>query len=134
VVDHSERSATRFGDRDQLGLSNDRISPADFDGDQKADIAVYREGVWYVVASSNSSVIINNWGTSGDVPVPADYNNDGSAEFAVYRPSTGAWWILNPNGTFSSTPFGLPTDVPTRATTTATARWIARSIEEQLNG
>lgn len=97
----------------QFGLSSDRIVPADFDGDQKTDIAVYRDGTWYVLASLSSSVMINTWGTADDIPVPADYNGDGSTELTVYRPSTGTWWILNSNGSFSSTAFGLPTDVPT---------------------
>jgi N-acetylneuraminic acid mutarotase len=36
------------------------------------------------------------WGTPGDVPVPADYTGDGRPESAVFRPSTGEWFVANP--------------------------------------
>jgi subtilisin-like proprotein convertase family protein len=97
----------------QFGISTDRIVPADYDGDLKADISVYRDGTWYILRSSDETITINSWGTSSDIPVPADYNADGSAELAIFRPSSGSWWILNPNGTFSSLGFGINGDIPT---------------------
>ncbi|MBI1761100.1 MAG: putative Ig domain-containing protein [Acidobacteria bacterium] len=43
-----------------------------YDGDGKADIAVWRRsGTWFVKRSSNGSFLIQNQGQSGDVPVPA---------------------------------------------------------------
>jgi subtilisin-like proprotein convertase family protein len=97
----------------EFGIAGDQLAPADFDGDLKADIGVFRNGVWYVVRSSTSTIEINSWGSAGDLPVPADYNSDGKAELAVFRSSSGTWWILNPNGTYSSTAFGTVGDLPT---------------------
>jgi len=65
--------------------------PGDFDGDGRAEIAVFRPstGVWYV-----RGVSITTWGGGADIPVAGDYDGDGKTDVAVYRPSTGTWFVL----------------------------------------
>ena len=69
--------------------------PGDYDGDGKTDFAVFRNGYWYVIPSSNPSApIVQPWGIPGDIPVPGDYDGDGKTDFAVFRPSNGYWYII----------------------------------------
>jgi mannan endo-1,4-beta-mannosidase len=75
---------------------NPRLPAVDYDGDGRADIAVYRQatGEWFVQHSSDGRLIQLPWGSPalGDVPVPADFDGDGRADIAVYR--AGQWFIL----------------------------------------
>jgi hypothetical protein len=67
--------------------------PSDYDGDGRSDIAVYRDGVWWILRSSNGGGVGITWGGAAqDVPVPGDYDGDGKTDQAVYR--DGVWWIL----------------------------------------
>jgi uncharacterized delta-60 repeat protein len=89
----------------------------DFDGDGKADTAVFRPstGAWYFLRSgSNNAASGFSWGLDGDKIVPADYDNDRRTDFAVFR--NGFWYILNSsNNQLTAVQFGLPTDIPVPA-------------------
>ena len=102
-------------------MPSDKIVPADYDGDGKTDIAVYRasdtqsDADFYILNSNTSTISYYSWGSSssGDIPIPADYDGDGKAEIAVWRPADGVWWIYNTQtGATSIFQFGLLGDRP----------------------
>ncbi len=97
------------------GLSNDKLTPSDYDGDGKTDTAIYRNGIWYILRSSNGAADVVSWGLSTDIPQVGDFDGDGKADQAVYRPSEGNWYVRRSSGGFSTTNFGISTDVPVSA-------------------
>ncbi len=88
---------------------------ADFDGDGKTDIGIFRssDGSWWYSRSSDNEFRVFSFGTQSDIITPGDYTGDGKADIAIFRPSTGEWYIMrSDDNSFFSFPFGAAGDVP----------------------
>lgn len=104
---------------DVFQFDNRRTVPiGDFDGDGRADLAVFRPdpGNWYYLRSSDNSFNAIQLGVSTDKIAPGDYDGDGKADLAVYRANTGTWYVLqSSNGSLLTRQFGISADLPVPA-------------------
>lgn len=90
---------------------------ADFDGDGKTDLSVFRStaGDWYVQRST-AGFWATHFGTSGDVITPSDYDGDGKTDIAIFRPASGLWAVFNSGAsTVTLASFGTNGDIPQAA-------------------
>jgi hypothetical protein len=72
-----------------------RPARADFDGDGRSDISVFRpsDRNWYLDRSTAGFGGVN-WGVSTDVPIPGDYDGDNKADVAVHRGGGGSVFYI----------------------------------------
>lgn len=82
-----------------------KVQGGDYNGDGKADIAIFRDdtGLWAVRGLGRVY-----FGASGDVPVSGDYDGDGTTEVAIYRPSAGLWAIRDLTRGYYGDPGSIP--------------------------
>ena len=95
---------------DATAASTDRPVVADYDGDGKTNLAIFRDGNWFFAPDHESGIRHYQWGLAGDLPVPGDYDGDGKTDIAVYR--DGVWYQLRSTGTVHVEQFGLAGDIP----------------------
>lgn len=92
-------------------------SRADYDGDGKSDLSIYRpsEGNWYTI-NAQTAINVIRWGIATDTPAPGDFDGDGKADYGIFRPTADLspdFYIIRSNGFIIDTPaWGEPGDKP----------------------
>lgn len=88
---------------------------ADFDGDGRSDVSVFRPntGMWYALQSADGTFTSRGLGAAGNINIQGDYDGDGMTDIGIFDPADGTWRI-----TMSSTDvttvdaWGLGSDIP----------------------
>ena len=91
--------------------------PGDYDGDGKADVAVYHDvsGTWYIFRSQ-LGFTTTVFGFAGTLPATGDYDGDGKSDLGVYDPVQARWYLMKSSQGFETfvqgAPGGRPITVP----------------------
>lgn len=122
------QSSTGTFKLEQFGRDNDRPAiVGDYDGDGKADVAVFRESdlaglpcgvgksVFYYRPSGTPAINFTAvcWGVPGDTPTGGDFDGDGKFDFCVRRDVGGSGVFFLRRSSDSAVEYiywGLPTD------------------------
>ena len=93
-------------DRQERKLYGGYPVRGDYDGDGRDDLAVFRDGVWYIQTTNSEAIAWNlSFGFVGGMPVCGDYNGDGTSDLATFdrEGGTGNWQIQTLAGTSLAT-------------------------------
>jgi hypothetical protein len=112
--------STSYTGRTIRNLSGSRATAFDFDHDGKADIAVFRKGVWLWINSGTGTFASMQFGVETDKVLPGDFDGDGRNDFAVLRENAGKngeadFYILNGENGPAKTQFAQTGDIPLAA-------------------
>jgi hypothetical protein len=99
------------------------ITPADYTGDNRADIVVARISdnpmTWYIRNTATGATTTASFGIGGfntsDQPIRGDYDGDGRHDIAVWRPSNQTFYYLRSssnNTVVAGQRHGDPGDIP----------------------
>jgi hypothetical protein len=93
--------------------ANSNHTLADFDGDHRTDISLFRcsNGIWYLQQSTAGYTQVG-LGQCGDIAVPGDYDGDGKTDIGVFRASIGTWFLQQSSAGYAQIGFGQDGDVP----------------------
>lgn len=88
---------------------------ADYDGDGRSDISVFRPntGMWYALQSADGTFTSRGLGAAGNINVQGDYDGDGMTDVGVFDPADGTWRVTESStGITTAQSFGFGTDIP----------------------
>lgn len=95
------------------------VVPSDYDGDGKADFAIYKASTatWYIRESSTGLVTSTQWGAANDLPVQNDFDGDGQTDLATFDNAANAKWLIrrSSNNTTRTEYYGTTGDIPVPA-------------------
>jgi FG-GAP-like repeat len=117
------------------GIATDFFVPGDYDGDGKADHAIWRSGAsgtagFWVRRSSDGGTEFIQFGQTGDEPtIVGDYDGDGTTDAAVYHPGASPgqpsvfYYRRSTNGSLGVGLWGLHGDTPVPGDYDGDGRW-----------
>ena len=114
AIDYADNGFGSFDiERFGYGGANAKPFPADYDGDGRADMAIWADGTWYFdyardgfngwnkpcltgcpcTAPAGAGTGISGYGIAGDKPAVGDFDGDTCADLSVKSSVTGAWFF-----------------------------------------
>ena len=123
TVSHNSANEAEIGNNKALSFSTGQTGKAhaDFDGDTKSDIIVWRPsaGMWFILTSSTDYDFdqhqMYQLGLPGDIPLTGDIDGDSRTDLIIWRPSNGYWFYRlssNNYAIIAAIQWGLPGDIP----------------------